>query len=74
MTKPHGDLPAATYIWQNNTLPGGHNDNVIWAFVIQMAEEVFDKEANAHDIVLTHLFKMGIFDWTKPDVCGPDST
>ena len=37
-----------------------------------MAKELIDKEINSQDMVLSWLFNMGIFDWTDPDVRGPE--
>ena len=51
--------------WANDSLSECNNEDTLWGFAIQASEEL-DKtsQTQVDNLVLYHLFHMGLFDWS----------
>ena len=61
--------------WKRETLVEWNLDDTLWLYSIRNSEvlRLWDSDA-IRDPVLYRLFHMGIFDWSKVDCKGPEST
>ena len=54
--------------WKQDAMPELHNDNALWAFLMQASEEMrMMDRSHLNDQALWHLLDMGIFDWEGTD-------
>ena len=54
--------------WKQDAMPELHNDDALWAYLMQASEELrMMDQSRLNDQTLWHLLDMGIFDWEGTD-------
>ena len=54
--------------WKQDAMPELHNDDALWAYLMQASEELrMMDRSRLNDQTLWHLLDMGIFDWEGTD-------
>ena len=54
--------------WRQDAMPELHNDDTLWAYLMQASEELrMMSHSHLNDETLWHLLDMGVFDWEGTD-------